>query len=164
MVLAYIRCLREEAAIVDALYDLALEKRQVIISGKVSRLEEMTRQEERLAKELELLEGRRQGLNSDLALSFPGIPPSITGKELAALLEKRGEKLAFELKEEVRLLGGRLARLKEENAFNLELLEQSLTYLEALKGIITGDKDTLYSPKGLARAEISSFTLVDRKV
>lgn len=87
----FIEILEKENVEYEHLTELSVEKRQIIISGDISTLEEMTGKEQETTSNLKNLENKRQEVIKDMAIVLSKDPKELTITNMIAFLNKQPE-------------------------------------------------------------------------
>lgn len=138
------------------------KKRQVLIDNKLDELSAILQEESRLIRKV----SETEQLWVEAAKRFfmeNGLQPEpeLTAKDLMDLVSDPGEKQALE--EVRRELTGTMHELKQLNALNQQLIEQSLAYVDYTIELLTGmpDEPTYRNPNDSKGPERRS--VFDRK-
>lgn len=159
-----IGALDKENQILGKLAVLAHEKKGLVILGKVKELENLIREEGIVISELGKWEDARFRIQNQLSEEQEAKAP-IKAAQLVSLVAANCPHLAAAVQEALSHLEINLARLKNLNQHNNELLEQSLDHIAFLEAALVGDHSGAYSQKGLqAEGSHSRINLLDRKV
>lgn len=111
------------------LITLSEEKRQVIIDADITRLDEITEQEQLVADQLHNLELKRVGILSDMAVVLGQNPSELTVERMIHILAKQPEEQQKLIDSRVRLRAA-LDEMKKWNQQNKILLEHALEMVE----------------------------------
>lgn len=111
------------------LITLSEEKRQVIIDADITRLDEITEQEQLVADKLHNLELKRVGILSDMAVVLGQNPSELTVERMIHILAKQPEEQQKLIDSRVRLRAA-LDEMKKWNQQNKVLLEHALEMVE----------------------------------
>lgn len=151
---ALLTILQEELMIYKEVLALAEEKTEVIIKGDVEKLGKITEEEMKLVSKIEEVDAKRQEkLESLKNLGFDAENISqllelIEGKEAEAITGTRDDMLSV------------IAKVKERNRLNSELLMQSLEYIDYYINLIVNafcSSTVTYGKGGISRMESSIF-------
>jgi len=119
--------LNKEADIYSDLYGISENKTKVLVSGKVSELDNLTRIEESFVFSLGKLEDLREETVKEIAKALDVKPDNITISFLASKLEE-------EQKSKLEAARNRLSKILEKinatNELNSKLIKNSLEYIE----------------------------------
>lgn len=119
--------LKKEAAVYDDILKISRNKTNIIVEGKVSELESMTRLEQSLVLQMARLEDVREKLVDQVAAGLGKKPEELTITELTGLLDKR---LADQLITCQHNLKKALVEIKDANELNSKLIRNSLDYID----------------------------------
>lgn len=139
--------LDKEAAIYEALLKLSREKTDLIVQGKVTELESITKVEQSMILQLARLEENREKLVEKLSEELGMDTENITVSELERVLPKdQSEDLA----ECQNKLTGIFKDLKNSNDLNARLIKNSLDYIDFSVNILSnaGSSGDLYGKSG----------------
>jgi flagellar biosynthesis/type III secretory pathway chaperone len=129
----------------ETLLELGEQKKQVLIRNQVNELTQITNQESKLMKQVTEQEQQWLG-NTSKFLEEKGYKPNaaMTMSELVKLVFKAEEKQA--LLDVQHKLMQTIEKLKEMNALNQQMIEQSLSYIDYTLDLMTGapDQDMFY--------------------
>lgn len=135
-----IRSLEALNEIHETLLKLGEQKRQVLINNKVNELTQITNQESKLMKQVAGQEQQWLDYTTKF-LEEKGYKPNpdMTMTELVKLVFNAEEKQSL-LDTQSKLLRT-IQKLKEMNALNQQMIEQSLSYIDYTLDLMTGDPD-----------------------
>lgn len=151
-------------SVLGQLADLAHEKKELIILGKVKELDNLIRKEGIVISELERLEDARFRLQSKLVVKNAAAAPA-NAREILEITRLDYPQLASVMDECLSRLDFNLTRLRMLNQRNHELLESSLDHIAFLEAAINGDSAVTYSDKGMGpNGKTSRVNLLDRKI
>ncbi|NLV17251.1 MAG: flagellar protein FlgN [Syntrophomonadaceae bacterium] len=156
------KCIQAENELIGELIVSALNKKSAIIVGDLNGLNEIMRQESGMVQTLGQLEEERLAEQTALVESL-GIQQDVTANILIEAMRAAGVGSWFESKSLIEGLAWNLQRLKEHNAINSGLLEQSLVFIENMENLITRESDTTYSGEGEGNAA-RARSLVDKTI
>jgi len=160
----FIRALEEEIEVLEGLIEMAREKKELVVLGKVKELQELLNREARALLALERTESERQRLHEALASEW-GMPASdLRGEALLDKARELGEEGAGRLKELLDSLGRAVNALKFLNRENEDLIKQSVAFIQALERELTGGGAPTYSRSGDLRPESPPVSLLDKKI
>lgn len=130
-----------------AMLDLGRKKREVLIQSKVQELDEITRSEEALVRQVAKLEQTRGELLAELAAVL-----SLTGEvSLQRLYAHAGPLRSKKLAEQGEKLTGLLEELKGLNGQNMQLIQQAMQFIDYNVNLLTrAVSDPTYGPKASA--------------
>jgi hypothetical protein len=134
------RSLEQLNEIHEQLLALGEQKKQVLIDNQVNELTLITNKESKLMKQI--AEYEQQWLaNASAFLEEKGYQSSsaMTMTELIKLVYKADEKQAL-LDVQGKLMNT-IRQIKEQNALNQQMIEQSLSYIDYTLDLMTGDPD-----------------------
>ncbi len=152
----------KENQVVDNLVELALHKKQAIILGDLAELNEIMRQENRMALALEQSEEKRHSASLELARVL-GLE-DLTAASLIDGLRQREVAEAERLSDIiVNSLAFNLERLQDLNQDNALLLEQSLAFVESMEALLTRQRETTYSAGGAVK-DSPTRSLLDKRI
>lgn len=131
--------LRDQLVIHEQLLSLSKEKKDVLISGTLSKLEDIVKEEHRLIQEVSHLEQDRYAMITQLAESLGLGVESITISFLLEVIKNDATKdRLVKLRDD---LDDTVSELAEINELNAKLLEQSLEYIQTTMELITDDPE-----------------------
>ena len=147
MVKTLIEILDKEAEIYEALLKLSHEKTDVIVQGKVTELENITKVEQSMILRLAKLEENREKIVEKLSEEIGMDADSITVTELEKVLPKDQSK---ELAECQKKLTGIFSDLKNSNDLNARLIKNSLDYINFSVNVLSnvGSPGDIYGKSG----------------
>lgn len=119
--------LSREAEVYEGILKLAQNKTDIIVGGKVSNLENITRLEQSLIFKIRDIEDEREELLGKLSKQLNVEPSEITVSELIKHLEK-GQ--AVELERARQRIVSILNKLRNANELNAKLIRNSLEYID----------------------------------
>ncbi len=139
--------LNKESAIYEGILKLSKEKTDVIVKGRVTELEGITRAEQAMILQLGKLEEEREALVGVLAEQLGIKPEDITVSELEKILPKEQSK---ELKECGNKMTGLMNNLRDSNGMNSKLIRNSLDYIDFSVNVLSnaGSSGDLYGKSG----------------
>lgn len=142
-----IEILDKEKNIYESILKLSIDKKDVIVSGKVSELEGMTRLEQSIILKLGKLEEEREELAGELAAALKIKPSEIT---LSGIVKLVPEKLGSRLKYCQESLLKTVSDIRNTNTLNSKLIRNSLDYIDFSINILTnaGVSGNSYSNSG----------------
>lgn len=156
------RCLNEQINFYRELFDLALEKQEVIIANNLEGLNCVLKRENELVADLLDLENQRLEMVECLASRLGLFEPNSTITKILAGLEgelkQEGEILVDEL-------SSLLTRLSDLNRTNGELLEHSLCFINYSLQLFTegGRRGRSYGSDGKMPDEQQKINVLDQK-
>lgn len=118
--------LKEEQDLYNEILELAKEKRQIIIEGKIKELEQMTKREQRMISKLLGVEKKRSAAVERLVKEL-GIGPVNNISELMGYLDEETTQAFIEIKMS---LSDSVKKLSNENDVNSKLIGQSLEIID----------------------------------
>ncbi len=134
-----IKILNKEISIYEGVLKLANEKTDVIVKGKVSELEGITRLEQSSILKLSKLEEEREALVEQMAAEFKVEPSELTLKSLMKQLPKEQSK---ELESCYEALPKIFNDLRDANVLNSKLIRSSLDYIDFSINVLTNSGST----------------------
>ncbi len=139
--------LNKESAIYEGIMKLSKEKTDVIVKGRVTELEGITRAEQAMILQLGKLEEEREALVGVLAEQLGIKPEDITVSELEKILPKEQSK---ELKECSNKMTGLINNLRDSNGMNSKLIKNSLDYIDFSVNVLSnaGSSGDIYGKSG----------------
>jgi len=142
-----IEILDKEAAIYEGLLKLSREKTDVIVKGKVTELEGITKVEQSMILQLARLEETREKLVALLSEELGMNADDINVTELEKVLPKDQSE---ELSECQKKMTGIFRDLKDSNDLNAKLIKNSLDYIDFSVNILSnaGSSGDLYGKSG----------------
>ncbi len=129
-----IEIIEKESAIYQEVLELAREKKQIIIDGKIQELEVITKREQVLVGSLIKLENLRSSTVEEIVGEL-GIRSIDNVTELVGYLDETTQRHLLNLKSK---LSETVDLLSDENSLNNKLIEQSLDMIEFNMNLITG--------------------------
>jgi flagellar biosynthesis/type III secretory pathway chaperone len=157
-----IEILQKELGVQQELLGLADRKRQSLVRLQVSKLEEITHQEEQVLARLgALIEGRIQ-LIMDLGHHMQIQPQGHMMEQIAGYI---GGNLSDQLLSLTKKLRYTIHQVNSINRHNKDLIEQSLRHIREFLGFIVGESeaDIIYGRNGTrARSRILPRLMIDR--
>jgi flagellar biosynthesis/type III secretory pathway chaperone len=140
--------LNKESIIYEGILKLSKEKTDVIVEGKVTELEGITRAEQAMILQLGKLEKEREALVDELAGKLGVKPEKITVSELEKILPKEQSK---ELKECSNKMTGLINDLRDTNGMNSRLIKNSLDYIDfSINVLSSAGSSDIYGKSGLS--------------
>lgn len=119
------------------LLELAEQKRQVLIHNQVERLMEISNKENKLIKQVADLDQQRIGVIGDFMIEKGYKPnPRVTISDLTKIIFNIEEKK--QLTDSQKQLLSTIRKLRELNAVNQQLIEQSLAFIDYSLDLIVG--------------------------
>ncbi|CAG7655463.1 flagellar protein FlgN [Paenibacillus allorhizosphaerae] len=119
------------------LLELAQQKKQILIKNQVDQLLEILKKENRLIKQVTDLEQQRVGVIGDFMIEKGYKPnPRVTISDLTKIIFNIEEKKS--LIDSQKQLLSTIRRLREVNAVNQQLIEQSLAFIDYSLDLIVG--------------------------
>jgi len=139
--------LNKESTIYEGILKLSKEKTDVIVKGKVTELEGITRAEQTMILQLGKLEEEREALVGQLAGQLGVKPEDITVSELEKILPKEQSK---ELNDCSKKMTGLINGLRDTNGMNAKLIKNSLDYIDFSVNILSnaGSSGDIYGKSG----------------
>jgi len=126
---AVISCLEEMHRIHSVLLELADQKKEVLISNSVDRLNQIIHKENQYVRQIaELDKERAEAVNQFLISKCYRPNPKVTISDLVQLLFKAEEKMR--LMDVQKQLTHVIAQLKKANELNQQLIQQSLSFID----------------------------------
>jgi len=154
--------LNRQMELYQSLVEMSDRKQQVLVKGDLKELESIIKAEQALLWQAGKLEESRLALQGEMA-SAAGLKPEELN--LSKLAELAGEPFASRYRALQGCMVGLMDQLGAINKLNMELIEQSLSYinfsLELLSGAEAGDT---YTPAGKSPSRKVGTKLLDRKV
>lgn len=130
------------------LLELADEKRHALIHNQVDQLNQIVHQENKLLRRITELDRQRvEAIGHALIQRGYNPNPNITVSDLIRLIFKAEDKKA--LQESQKALLSTIEKLREKNALNQQLIEQSLAFIEYSLDLMIGppeDEAVYYNP------------------
>ena len=131
--------LGEETRVYEKILQLSKEKKDIVIEGKVSELEEITKNEQTLVIKLGKLEILRESCVEEIAEQLNIKPSELTISELSEHLNEENAKKLIECKNKLEDV---LKELKEINQLNSKLIKNSLDYIDFSLNILSAASET----------------------
>jgi len=155
-----LKCLNTHKHIYGQLLEIGEKKRLAIINNDVNLLEQYLKEEEKLIKQVEAVEGLRIKC-TEAAGKRLGIKPPVTHKKIMEK-DKEAEKEFGNIDKEMRKL---FAKLKDLNSVNGALIQKRLDYIDSVKESFFDDKGNNYGSDGKgSEVKIQNMNLFDRMV
>jgi hypothetical protein len=152
---AFIDTINRIDHILDNLIEIAQDKQQLIILGRVQELDRLIQKEGIVVSNLEKLEGARFKLQEQIASGWGMVASELTVAVLLERLEAEYNDLYEVCQAEIQKLTYNMDRLRLINSNNNDLINQSLNYIDEIQSILYGDVAGTYSEKGLQSEEES---------
>ncbi len=145
-----IEIMDKEKFIYEGILELSKNKTDLIVEGKVSELEGVTKLEQSMIVKLGKLEEERVELISKLAQQNQAVAPDVT---LDTLIKIAPEAKAKKLTECGRGLENVIKNLSEANSLNSKLIKSSLDYIDFSINVLTNaaSADNTYGSEGLSK-------------
>ena len=158
-----INTMEESERIYNQLLSISIEKKDIIIDGKVKELEDILKKENFLVGQINNFEDKREEAIKSLAEELNLPREKLT---LSYICKEVKDHRCHALKEITERIGATLQELKEVNDLNGKLIEQSLEYIRFSINLIT---DSLESQDGVYEGKAESkkdkkASLFDAKV
>ena len=136
------QCLESLLTEHEALLDLAEQKKQVLIHGPMDTFSSLVTKEMQRVNRVKNLENARQQL-LDESLKMMGIQgPNLSMKEWIGMINDETERQSFsQLRDQLRKV---LVTLKQVNDLNLQLIKQSLDYINYSMDLYLGTREKEY--------------------
>jgi flagellar biosynthesis/type III secretory pathway chaperone len=154
---AMIQVLQEQKNAHNQLLEIAAQKKDALVGNHVDLLNQLVHKEARLVKQISELEDKRQfEMNRFIVSKGYRIDPNLTVSDMLKLVFKAEDKLTLQnLQSELLEI---IDKLKEANAINQQLIEQSLQFIDYSLDLLTGsdDGDAVYQHP--AQVQSSSST------
>ncbi|MED4754658.1 flagellar protein FlgN [Brevibacillus choshinensis] len=147
----------------QALYTLAVQKKEILIKGKMDELIAVTRQEQKIIKGIDAVEQTRLQLVKQISVekNVPLQEGSLS--ELIRLSTNAQEKVCLSTyrNELIRIV----SELRDANELNQQLLEQSLSFVNLQLDMLMDrpEEDYIYKKPMNSKAGISSRTFINNK-
>ncbi len=151
----------------DKLAELGQDKKELIILGKIKELDELIKVEAAAVNALQNLEEGRFRIQGQIASLWDRDAGDLAARELLARVAQEYPAFQQDLETAINRLDFNLTRLRAINSHNNDLLEHSLSYIEGLEAVISGDKAGIYSHTGQEKDEtgiVRRKTLLDTKI
>lgn len=134
-----IEALDKEANVYEGILKLSKQKTDVIIAGKVSELEGITRAEQSVILTLSKLEEGREELVEKIALELKVKPNDVT---LSSLMKMLPKEQAAKLKKGHSSLPKVFNDIRDANVLNSKLIRNSLEYIDFSINVLTSTGST----------------------
>ncbi len=131
-----LRVLHQESELYSYLRDLSRQKTRLIVEGKVTELENVTKLEQSIVVRLGKLGNTREELIEKLASEMQVEPSEIN---ISYLVEKVEGRQAEELRNYQQEMTGIVNDLKNSNELNSRLIKNSLDFIEFSINLLTED-------------------------
>ncbi|MED4586197.1 flagellar protein FlgN [Brevibacillus choshinensis] len=147
----------------QALYTLAVQKKEILIKGKMDELIAVTRQEQKIIKGIDAVEQTRLQLVKQISVekNVPLTEGSLS--ELIRLSTNAQEKVCLSTyrNELIRIV----SELRDANELNQQLLEQSLSFVNLQLDMLMDrpEEDYIYKKPMNSKVGISSRTFINNK-
>jgi flagellar biosynthesis/type III secretory pathway chaperone len=131
----------------DALLELGLQKKEILIANHTDRLNQIVLKEIKLVKKIETLEIQRiTAIGSFLLTRGYNSNPKITISDLVKVIFKIEEKQRLQLAQQTLL--HKVHDLQQVNKLNQQLIKQSLAFIDYSIDLMTGSPsdDLFYNP------------------
>lgn len=148
----------------QVLLELAGEKRQVLVQNEVERLNQIVHEENKWLQRVQDLEKERLEAIGQVLMQRGYHPnPRITVSDLIRLIFKAEDKKA--LMEAQHVLQATLTQLRERNALNRQLIEQSLAFIDYSLNLMVGmrEDETMYQRPGTAAVKPGRSGMFDTR-
>jgi len=147
MVKKLIEIIGKEAEIYETLLRLSREKTDVVVKGKVTELENITKVEQSMILQLARLEESRENIVEKLSEELGMDAESITVTQLEKVLPKDQSKELAEYQEK---MTGIFRDLKNSNELNARLIKNSLDYIDFSINVLSniGSAGDIYGKSG----------------
>lgn len=144
-----IEVMDKEKSIYEGILELSNKKTDIIVGGKVSELEGVTKLEQSMILKIGKLEEEREELILKLVDKNQDELSSVT---LNSLIKKAPKAQAKQLKECGRQLEAVIKKLSEANSLNSKLIKSSLDYIDFSINVLTtaASPDNTYGNAGLS--------------
>lgn len=119
--------LNRENEIYETIYKVSNDKTDLIVGGKVTEIESITKIEQTLIIKISKLEDEREQILGKLCDLLGKKPEEVT---ISTLIEKLGQDDADELKSCQEKIVGTINNLKKINDLNAKLIKNSLEYID----------------------------------
>ena len=159
LVLDLIILLQEQNSYIQKLLHLSKVETEALTENQFDKLYEVVKEQENLSRFLQLLEEKRQRLQSELSTSFELEEVNISN--LSASLDAN---LAKELDKVSSLLKDNYLKLQEINQLNVMLIKQGLSYVTRMQDALTPAENKTYGKKGNSTNESTFIGTVDKSV
>ena len=154
--------LNKESSIYEGILKLSKEKTDVIVQGRVSELEGITRAEQTMILQLGKLEEEREALVGEYAAKLGRKPEDVTISELEKILPKEQSK---ELSECSKRMTGLFDNLRNASVMNSKLIKNSLDYIDFSINVLSnaGSSGDIYGKSGQSN-DASKRSFFDMKL
>lgn len=160
----FLRVLGEETRVLEALIEIAREKKQLVVLGRARELQELLNREARAVAALERVEAERCRWHEELAREWGSTAAELRGRELVEKARKLGVEEARDLEERIGSLNRALETLKFLNRENEDLIKQSVAFIQAVERELTGAGAPTYSRSGDLKTDGPTASLLDKKI
>ena len=137
--------LLEQKAVLENMFELAKEERQIIVSGESDRLEDVIRLEIRELNKLGAIEKRRLALHRDIAAMLGLQDDEMTVSKIAAKAQPDERDAIVKIQTDL------VALIEEHSAINMEnreLIKSHIEYSETMLELMVGSEDPLNNMYG----------------
>lgn len=146
------KLLKTELKVLEALRDISFEKTDIIVKNEITRIQEITAQEEKLSNMIKTLEKERQILFDTWGIA-KDTPISLVIDNLP-----EDARLLTDIKED---MSGVIEELGERNTLNNDLIKENLDWIDFNMNLITSiDSNPSYGDEKKNR----SINIFDKKV
>ncbi|MDQ2085106.1 flagellar protein FlgN [Herbivorax sp. ANBcel31] len=154
--------LNEESRIYENILQISKDKTDVIIGGKVSELDEMTKLEQSFVIKIGKLEILRENCIEEISNQLNIKSSELTVSELSEHLNEENSKKLIDYKEKI---GNILTELKDINDLNSRLIKNSIDYIDFSLNILSSatESNNNYGDNGEVNEE-KKKTYMDLKL
>jgi len=145
----YLAVLGREKYLMDQLLEIQRDKKPLIVLARPDELDKLNIREGVLVSDLEKTEGARFKLQKDLAANMDMDFEALTAQAMYLILMKQYPDRAERFQEITAGIQQSVARIKDLNEENHQLLETALEYISEMQWMLTGDEGAgTYSDSG----------------
>jgi len=151
IVQSLLQTLQELVGSYRQLFEVVREERECLISMDVKKIEEMTHKKELIIEDIFRKERDRRKTVQQLSKLWSVSEDKVTISQVVFRTQPINIKLASDVESIWRTLDLQIKRTADQNQYNRELLEKSLSHLESMKQNILGAsaaKSETYNPYG----------------
>lgn len=153
--------LEEEYKLYGHLLTLSRRKQDILVTGDIKNLDQITKQEEQIIRQVGRIEGERVGATAELAREI-GIPEA--EMTLARVIPFVSPETRDRLEDYHRRMIATLGEIDKVNEQNSQLIKQSLSYIDFVINLTTEDSQPTYHPGTKNKESGPASRLFDKKV
>jgi len=161
VLIGFVEIIEEENQIYKDILDISRRKTQIIVDGKVSKLDHLTKTEQQMVVTIGRLEEEREEVIRKIAVHTGVERERIDMDFLKNRLNERLRDKFSKVLEEISLT---LDELKKLNDFNSELIKKSLEYINFSINLIADNSSRHIYSNGKGKDEKEGVSFFDQKV